>query len=535
MLEVCDSLLRTGAGELEQRAHRALGPGADDPAAAFQASPLAATNPPAAALQGGFPLAGAGEGFLARFGGAQGFLNYMNAVAQGGAFAVPLGAIGQAPGILEPGQWERIVEQARREGAGGGPAGSRPGIDAPGTGGTRSCAPRNPVFTLSGEVRARIESYCERLRAAVAPIGTASFDSETWNQFWTISLRSAEGVRLARQLLWLLKGLVKHRTGTPGTRVRTNGRIVDLRDASVAPESFADIVEEVPLLGQYIYDRYTAPAQFAIGSPFTSDETWDALRLLARRLRHKQLDCKTAEGLDGDAYAAIRFLVEGIRSRNQRVDLDGVPTDVVHLDLLARGAGREQEPAKANSGVPLVRADFYTTEDLRLARSREAPPALRFAPRPPDAHPGMDPMSVATKAQHEEDRAGGDSLPGEAWRGGSEATPEIRAAGLRWSGGLMPPLRMAGMEFQEEGTRALAGQAVQLAGTARIVREQIAREEASIARSAYEAAPSFTLSVALRYEDPQAAPKARAAPAAQNPAPSKPSCSCNGPQSGPSG
>lgn len=121
------------------------------------------------------------------------------------------------------------------------------------------------------------------------------------------------------------------------------------------------------------------PPQFNIGSPFTSDETWAAVRAMVKGLRGKQQDCRTAEGLHGDSYAAFHFLAENLKAAwSTRVDVDGNPVDVAWLDALARGGGTEWDERKANSGTPLGRADFYTTQDLVDARARTAPAPLTW-------------------------------------------------------------------------------------------------------------------------------------------------------------
>ncbi|MGQ0613993.1 MAG: hypothetical protein ACT4PV_09680 [Planctomycetaceae bacterium] len=530
MIEVCDSLLAQRADA--SGVHRAQD-AVEAPGGGFESSPRPLANPPAAALLWGMPTPGAAkEGFLGRFGGAQGFLNFMTTVAQsGGSHAAPLTLIGApVPTMFAPGQWERILEQAKHEQAAGGAGPARPD-PFPATGGAgRACVLRNPEFTLSSDARSRIDRYCAELRAAVAPFGTTRFDAAAWNDFWRLSFRGSEGIRMARQLLWLVKGLVKRRGGVVSTRVQYDGRWVDLLDAGLAPESFGDIVEDVPIHGQYIYDVHTLPSQFAIGSPFTSDETWDALRVVARKLRGKGFDCKPATGLDGDAFAAFRFLVEGIRHRNDRVMLDGTPLDVDRLDLVARGADIERDHSKANSGTPLERLDFYTTEDLRVARARPVPEALRFAPRPAEGSGPLSPLSPALTMRGDADLPGGEPLPHGA-PGPAEGTTAggVRViANGRDVASSLPPVRMEGLEFQEEETRLAARRSMELVARARTQRA----EEARAVRSAYEATPSRTIPLALRLDDEP--PPARGRVEGARGAASKAGCGCDGAQGGPS-
>jgi len=302
--------------------------------------------------------------------------------------------------------------------AGGGE--SAGGGDGSPGGGRDACVLRDPETTpISAEVSERIERFERRMRADIAPLGT-HVPAAPWNEVQGLSFRTPKGIRLARQLLWYVKAKIKGRTGKEGTKVRYNGRVVDLLDPQLEPSSFDEINDKTPLFGEHIAAREANDPQIVVGSPFTSVETWDAIRTILGSLRGHGLACRPAEGLDGDAWAAFELFARDVRGYTH-VEIDGRPVDFMEAYIGARGGGADDytKPARPST---LKRGYFWTIEDRRITVED------RKATRP--VMPGDVPFADAASAGPEESGSAGARVRGPGAGAAGTARIEPRSTTL---------------------------------------------------------------------------------------------------------
>ena len=322
------------------------------------------TIPPPGGGGGGPP-----GGFISRFGGVQGFMSWLQQVQQGGSLMAPTSLVGQVPTQFDQATWGTLLQALGQ--AGGGDQGEAL-RDTPAA--TGSCMLREPAVAPSGEVRERIAEFERRRAHETYPLESRDFEQAAWNEFWTLRFATTEGVRLARLLLWLLRGLKKGRGLKPDATIRLAGRSVDLLDEDFQPESFDELNDRRPVHGEALYGFYAQETPIVVGSPFTSEETLAAVRRLSPLLARKAANCQTADDVDGDDYQALKHLALWLRLRGRPlVKLDnGAVADVVVMDTKARGGGPADVDKLAHFGPPLERADWLTTEDIRRGRERRA-------------------------------------------------------------------------------------------------------------------------------------------------------------------
>jgi len=339
-------------------------------------------------LQFLLPLPGSGGNltFMQRIGGPLGLYSLISRLNTGGVGASAIGM--QAISMVQSGRIPLNPTQMQLgqmlSAAGMLPTGAgAPGGGESGGGGDASpagggvCTESDPETTpVSPEVQQRIERFEANVRVATAPLG-APIPESTWLELQGLSFKTPQGIRLARQLLWYVKAKAKGRTGRESTKFRYNNRIVDLLDPKVEPSSFGEINAKTPLYGEHIAAYEANSSMNVIGSPFSSEETWDAIKTMRQVLRGAELVCTKAENVPGDAWAIFKYFVEGMRGYS-RVDIDGQSFDFRLAYHSARGGGATAYQPSSRAGANMTRYMFYTVEDRRITvEDRETPRVIQ--------------------------------------------------------------------------------------------------------------------------------------------------------------
>jgi len=314
--------------------------------------------------------------FMQRVGGPLGLFQLISQINTSGvgSSAIALQAIGAAQRgeiALNPTQ-QQYGEMLRRAGVqtpGGGGASSAGQTSEGGAastgGGAAVCPESDPNTTpVSEEVLARIKTFESRVRLATAPLGTA-IPQQTWLELQSLSFKTPQGIRLARQLLWYVKAMRVGSVGKSTTKFRYNNRIVDLLDPTVEPSSFGEINAETPLFGEHIASRVSNSPETVVGSPFSSAETWDAIRTIRKAVRGAGLRCQKAKGIPGDEWKIFEYFVKGVRGFT-RLEIDGQLFEFRMAYHAARGAGAAGYRYIPGSGVAMTRHSFWTIEDRRI-------------------------------------------------------------------------------------------------------------------------------------------------------------------------